>query len=36
MGSLFWVSILGDIGAAFGRNDIPTTFEELEGKKNYY
>jgi len=36
MGSLFWVSILGDIRAAFDGNDIPTTFKEPEGKGNYY
>jgi len=36
MGSLFWVSILSDIEAAFKRNDIPTTFQELKGKRNYY
>jgi len=32
IGSLFWVSILGDIGAAFDGNDIPTTFDKSEGK----
>jgi len=36
MGSLFWVSILGDIRASFDENDIPTTFEEPEVKGNYY
>jgi len=30
------MSILGDIGAALDGNDITTTFEETEGKGNYY
>ena len=36
MGSLLWVSVLGDTEAAFDEDDIPTTFEETEGKGNYY
>jgi len=36
IGSLFWMSILGDIGAAFDGNHIPATFEESEGKGNCY